>query len=64
MSRTILQYRKSIQGGIQVILPAALAFAAGREWIPEPLVVDLIAILTAIGAAIWAVIENLPEKST
>ncbi len=43
-----------IGGLARAILPAILAYAVGRGWIPESAVADISAVVLAIGAAVWS----------
>lgn len=48
----------TINGVIRAVLPAALAYAVGKGWIPAGSVADISAAVLAIAAAVWSVTTN------
>ena len=51
-----------INGVIRAILPAILAFVAGKGWIAQGDVGDITAAVLAIAAAAWSVHTNKPSS--
>ncbi len=51
-----------INGVLRAIAPAALAYAVGKGWISESSTGDIMAAITAIGAAAWSVATNRPTS--
>ena len=47
-----------VNGVLRSVLPAVLAYVAGKGWIPAGSVADISAAILAIGAAIWSVQKN------
>jgi hypothetical protein len=51
-----------ITGVLRAVVPAAVAFAVGSGWISEGASGEVIAAVTAVGAAAWAVWKNRAEQ--
>jgi hypothetical protein len=45
-------------GVLRALLPAMLAFAVGKAWIPSAAVGDISAAVLAIAAAVWSFLNN------
>ncbi len=50
----------TVNGIIRAILPAILAFAAGKGWVGEAAAADITSAAIAIAAAVWSVASNRP----
>jgi hypothetical protein len=47
-----------INGALRAIVPAALAYAVGKGWIPVGSVADVSALIFALAAAGWSIYTN------
>lgn len=54
----------TFNGILRAVVPAALAFAVGKGWIPQSSVTDLSTALVTVGAAAWSIITNIEAKGT
>jgi hypothetical protein len=50
-------------GVIRAVVPAALAYAVGKGWIPAGAVGDITAAVVAIAAAMWSIQNNASGKT-
>ncbi|HEY6020781.1 MAG TPA: hypothetical protein VIY48_13065 [Candidatus Paceibacterota bacterium] len=50
----------SINGILRAVVPAILAYAVGKGWIPAGSVGDITAAVVAAAAAFWSVKSNKP----
>ena len=48
----------SVNGILRAILPAALAYAVAKGWVPVGSVADITAAVVAVAAAVWSVTSN------
>lgn len=48
----------SINGVLRAIVPAVLAYAVGKGWIPASSVSDITAAAVALAAAVWSIKTN------
>lgn len=53
-----------INGVLRAIVPAALAYAVGKGWIPQDQVTEITAAVVTITSAIWSIISNVEGKPT
>jgi hypothetical protein len=53
----------AITGVMRALVPAAVAWGAGAGYIPSESAGDVIAALTAVGAAGWSIFNNRPGKT-
>ena len=60
MSDVLLSWKGSIQGALRILIPAVVAFVAGRGWLASEFAGDLTAFLIALGSAFWSAYENRP----
>lgn len=51
-----------VTGIVRTILPAAVAYFAGKGWISTESIGDIVSALTAIGVALWSVYIHRPER--
>jgi hypothetical protein len=49
-------------GILRALLPAAMAYAVGKGWIPAGSVADISAAVVAVAAAVWSVVSNKTGK--
>lgn len=55
--------QNTINGVLRALIPAVLAYAVGKGWIPAGAVADITSAAVAIGAAIWSVLSNRKPAS-
>lgn len=47
-----------LNGIIRAVIPAVLAYAAGKGWITQDAIGDITAACVAVAAAVWSVVTN------
>lgn len=52
-----------LNGIIRAVVPALLAYAVGKGWIPAGSVADVTAAVVAAAAAVWSVMSNRANPS-
>jgi len=52
-----------VTGILRAVIPAAVAWAVGKGWVPAGAAGDVGAAVAAIGAAVWSVLNNRTGKT-
>lgn len=49
-------------GILRAVVPGAVGFAAGKGWITQDQVADIVTAIVTLGAAGWSIVTNIEGK--